>query len=365
MRKVLAALSSRGGIILTGAVVGTGAVLLTVFGNPGNMGICVACFTRDIAGALGMHRAAAVQYLRPEIPAFILGSFLAALLAGEWKPRGGSAPLVRFFLGFLAMIGALVFLGCPWRAYLRLAGGDGNAIFGIAGLVTGILGGIGFLKRGYSLGRSRPLPKAAGFILPILALVLLALLIAAPLFGQDAAGAPTGPIFFSKSGPGSQAAPVLIALGIGLLIGFLAQRTRFCTVGAVRDLVLFKDPHLFFGVLALVIAAFLSNLAFGLFKPGFEKQAVSHTNQLWNFGGMVLSGLAFTLAGGCPGRQIFLSGEGDTDAGIFFLGMLVGAGFSHTFNLASSAAGPSPYGPAAVVIGLVLCGAVGLSFKEA
>ncbi|NLJ47518.1 MAG: YedE-related selenium metabolism membrane protein, partial [Treponema sp.] len=298
MRKVLAALSSRGGIILTGAVVGTGAVLLTVFGNPGNMGICVACFTRDIAGALGMHRAAAVQYLRPEIPAFILGSFLAALLAGEWKPRGGSAPLVRFFLGFLAMIGALVFLGCPWRAYLRLAGGDGNAIFGIAGLVTGILGGIGFLKRGYSLGRSRPMPKAAGFILPILALVLLALLIAAPLFGRDAAGAPTGPIFFSKSGPGSQAAPVLIALGIGLLIGFLAQRTRFCTVGAVRDLVLFKDPHLFFGVLALVLAAFLSNLAFGLFKPGFEKQAVSHTNQLWNFGGMVLSGLAFTLAGG-------------------------------------------------------------------
>jgi len=39
---------------------------------------------------LGLHRAAIVQYLRPEIPAFILGSFVAALLAGEWKPRSVS-----------------------------------------------------------------------------------------------------------------------------------------------------------------------------------------------------------------------------------------------------------------------------------
>jgi len=37
-----------------------------------------------------------------------------------------------------AMFGALVFLGCPWRAFLRLAGGDLNAILGIGGLVAGI-----------------------------------------------------------------------------------------------------------------------------------------------------------------------------------------------------------------------------------
>ena len=34
------------------AVIGALAALLVKFGNPGNMGICVACFTRDIAGAL-------------------------------------------------------------------------------------------------------------------------------------------------------------------------------------------------------------------------------------------------------------------------------------------------------------------------
>ena len=37
-----------------------------------------------------------------------------------------------------------------------------------------------------------------------------------------------------------------------------------------------------------------------------------------------------------PGRQLFLSGEGDGDAGIFVLGMIVGAGISHNFSLAGS-----------------------------
>ena len=27
------------------------------------------------------------------------------------------------------MLGALVFLGCPWRAYLRVSGGDWNALY--------------------------------------------------------------------------------------------------------------------------------------------------------------------------------------------------------------------------------------------
>ena len=84
--------STRAGIIVVGALIGVGAALLQFFGNPPNMGICVACFERDIAGALGLHRADVVQYLRPEIMGFVLGAFVAALMAGEYKPRGGSAP---------------------------------------------------------------------------------------------------------------------------------------------------------------------------------------------------------------------------------------------------------------------------------
>ena len=51
---------SRIGPIIAGVAVGILAPLLVLLGNPGNMGICVACFERDIAGALGFHRAAIV-----------------------------------------------------------------------------------------------------------------------------------------------------------------------------------------------------------------------------------------------------------------------------------------------------------------
>ncbi len=357
-------LTSRWGPILTGVAVGVLAPVLVRLGNPGNMGICVACFSRDIAGALGLHRAAVVQYIRPEIIGFVFGSLIAAQIFGEFKPRTGSAPLVRFLLGMLAAIGALVFLGCPWRAYLRLTGGDWNAVPGILGLFAGIGIGIVFLKMGFSLGRSRPAPRALGWVMPILMLLLLILLIVAPQFGRDADGNPVGPIFFSTQGPGSQHAPIWIALGVGLLVGFLAQRSRFCTVGALRDLVLLRDSHLFNGILALLVAALLTNLALGQFKPGFSGQPVAHTNWLWNFGGMALAGLAFTLAGGCPGRQLFLSGEGDGDAAIFSLGMIVGAGFAHNFGFASSPNGPGTYGPAIVIVGLIACAVIGLTFRE-
>jgi YedE family putative selenium metabolism protein len=110
--------------------------------------------------------------------------------------------------------------------------------------------------------------------------------------------------------------------------------------------------------------AFVVNLGLGQFKPGFDGQPVAHTLDLWNFAGMLLAGLAFALAGGCPGRQLFLSGEGDADAGIFVLGMITGAALSHNFGLASSPAGLGPNGVAAVIVGLAVCLAIGFANRQ-
>jgi len=354
--------ATRWGIIFVGLVIGVLAPVLQKLGNPPNMGICVACMERDIAGALGLHRAGVVQYLRPEILGFVLGAFLSALLYREYKPRGGSAPFIRFILGIFAMIGALVFLGCPWRTLLRLAGGDGNAIFGLLGLIFGIFIGTRFLKAGYSLGRTQPASsKAAGLAFPFLMLGLLVLLLIDP---RPEGGGRGLVLFYSAKGPGSMFAPVFISLFVGLVIGVLAQRSRFCTMGAFRDLLLFKQGHLFSGVLALLISAFVTNLILGQFNPGFEKQPIAHTMQLWNFLGMTLAGLAFTLAGGCPGRQLFLSGEGDADAAVFATGMIVGAGVAHNFGLASSPAGIGPNGAVATIIGLIVCIIIGLAMRR-
>jgi len=354
-------LGTKWGIVSVGAFIGVFATLLQKWGNPGNMGVCVACFERDIAGGLGLHRAGVVQYIRPEIIGFVIGALIAAYAFREFRPRAGSAPIVRFVLGVFAMIGALVFLGCPWRAMLRLTGGDGNAILGLLGLIVGIWIGTFFLKGGYNLGRSKETYASVGWLLPLTMAGFLLFLL---LFPQVEGEAKSGILFYSLKGPGAMHAPLALSLIVGLAIGFLAQRSRFCTMGAFRDLILFRIPYLFYGVLALIVFAFITNLILGQFHAGFAGQPVAHTMHVWNFAGMVLAGLAFCLAGGCPGRQLFLAGEGDGDAAVFVWGMIVGAGFSHNFGLASSPKGVGPHGIAAVIIGLAVCAFIGLTMRQ-
>ena len=103
--------SSKKTLLLSGVALGILACILAYFGNPKNMAICVACFIRDAAGALKLHTAAPVQYFRPEIVGFVCGSFLISIATKEYRSTAGSAPMVRFLLGAVMMIGALVFLG--------------------------------------------------------------------------------------------------------------------------------------------------------------------------------------------------------------------------------------------------------------
>ena len=89
---------------VAGGIIGILAVLSVKMGNPGNMGICIACFVRDIAGGLGLHRAEVVQYIRPEVIGIVLGAFIISLAKKEFKPKVGSSPLIRFIIGFFVML---------------------------------------------------------------------------------------------------------------------------------------------------------------------------------------------------------------------------------------------------------------------
>ena len=336
-------------ILFAGLMIGVIAALLVMLGNPVNMGFCIACFLRDISGALGLHRAAAVQYIRPEIIGLVLGSLLVALRHKEFAPRGGSSPATRFIIAFFVMIGCLMFLGCPFRMILRLAGGDGNALFGLLGFGAGILCGVFFLNRGYSLKRTYKLPACEGAAVPAVMAALLVLLVLAPSF-----------IFFTEAGggPGAQHAGILFSLLAGLAVGAMAQRTRLCMVGGIRDVVLFREFKLLFGFVAVFAAALICNIGFGLFKPGFAGQPVAHTDGLWNALGMMLCGFGCVLLGGCPLRQLVLTGEGNSDSAVTVLGLMVGAAFAHNFSLASSGAGPTANGKIAVIIGLLVVTAI-------
>ena len=338
-------------IVIAGLIIGVIASLLVFFGNPSNMGFCIACFLRDTAGGLGLHRAAAVQYIRPEIIGLVLGSFGVALVKKEFSAKGGSAPVTRFVLGFFVMVGCLMFLGCPFRMILRLAGGDLNALLGLLGFALGILAGVFFLKRGYSLKRTYTQTKLDGVIFPVIQVVVFILLVAAPAF-----------IFFTEAGggPGAKHAAVAISLIAGLIVGALAQRTRLCMVGGIRDIVLFREPKLLMGFGAILVSALVCNLILNgvgeatFFHLGFKGQPIAHTDGLWNCLGMLLVGFSCVLLGGCPLRQLVMSGEGNSVSAVTVLGLIVGAAFCHNFGLASSADGPTAAGKIAVLLGIAV-----------
>lgn len=161
-------------------------------------------------------------------------------------------------------------------------------------------------------------------------------------------------------------AAVGFALVAGLVVGVLAQRTRLCMVGGIRDFALFRETRLLLGFIAIFVAALIINLMFGAFKFGMLEQPVAHTDGLWNALGMLLVGFACVLLGGCPLRQLVMSGEGNADSAVTVLGLMVGAAFCHNFGLASSGEGPTPAGKIAVIVGIVvvlLIGVVNTYFK--
>ena len=342
------------GVIIAGAAVGLAAVVLTALGNPANMGFCIACFLRDISGACGLHGAAKVQYVRPEIIGLVLGAFIMSVAGKEFKARAGSSPAVRFVLGAFVVIGALAFLGCPLRMVLRLAGGDLNALVGLVGFIAGILIGIACLKKGFSLKRSYEAHVAEGGVLPAVMAVLLVLVLAVPALFK-----------FSEAGPGSMHAPFWIALAIALVVGALAQKSRLCMVGGLRDAFMLKDFHLLYGFVAIFAVTLIGNLITGSFKLGFTLQPVAHSAHLWNLLGMVLVGWGSVLLGGCPLRQLILAAQGNGDSAVTVFGMIVGAAFAHNFGLAGNpdskseagkliVGGISNAGKAAVILGFVV-----------
>ena len=343
------------GVVLAGVAVGLAALILTAMGNPANMGFCIACFLRDTAGACGLHSAAKVQYVRPEIIGLVLGAFLMSVAGKEFKARAGSSPALRFVIGAFVVIGALAFLGCPLRMVLRLGGGDLNALVGLIGFFIGILIGIACLKRGFTLKRSYEVSVSEGSVLPTVMAALLILVLTVPTLFKA-----------SEAGPGSMHAPFWIALIVALVVGALAQKSRLCMVGGLRDAVMLGDFHLLYGFAAIFVVTLVGNLAMNKFNLGFTLQPIAHSAHVWNLLGMVLVGWGSVLLGGCPLRQLILAGQGSSDSAVTFLGMLLGAAFAHNFGLVGAAAkaatetepavagGPAAAGKIAVIVCIIV-----------
>ena len=242
---------------------------------------------------------------------------------------------------------------------IRLGGGDLSAVAGLLGFIAGILVGTAFLKKGFTLGRAYPIRNGDGMILPGIMVLLLILLVATPQL-----------LNFSEEGPGSMHAFWPLSLIAGAIVGGMAQKSRLCMAGGLRDVFLLKDYTLLTGFLAIWITVTIGNLILHSYNLSALSQPVAHSQYLWSFLGMALAGWGSILLGGCPLRQLILSGEGNGDAAVTVLGMIVGAAIAHNFGLAGNpdsvvdgvykVGGIGIHGMAAVVLGFAVMLAVSL-----
>lgn len=341
-------------VLAAGAGLGVFGALLSVWGNPQNSGICVSCFIENTSGALGLHDNERMQYLRPELIGFVLGSVLCASLFREFRSRGGSAPLARLVSGVFLIVGSAVFIGCPIKLFLRLMAGDISSLAGLFGLIAGVWIGLQGLARGVDLGRAENERGATGLLVPAGFILLLIFLLARPSF-----------LLFSDRGSAAQHAPLFMSLAVGLLLGVFAQRSRFCVTGSVRDgLLMGTRSPLLWGFFAFLIGAFVTNIMMGRFTFGLYGQPGAHLEYLWSFLGMLLVGWLSVLIGGCPFRQLIKAGEGDADAGLAVVGMLLGGGLVQSWGVAATAAGVATSGKISVLVGLAFVVLISLLFRD-
>jgi len=334
---------SAGALALLGGFFAATAVGLVALGNPPATGLCASCFMVNVAGALGLHGSAAKSFLRPELPAVALGAFFAAAGTREFKVRGGSSPLFRLAGGVFLILACEVFIGCPIKALLRAAGGGAAAAAGLAGLFAGTFLGSAFLADGFAPAPPRPLPEAAGLVLPGAAFFLLL------------AGSGSGLLFAAASPEGAQVhhAPFAASALAGLFFGAVGQRSRFCVTGSVRTALLSGDLRELAGTGAFLGVAFLLNLASGDFFPTVAFEPGAHADLAWAFLAMAVVGFGAILLSGCPFRQIVTAASGDLDAVAGVAGMMAGAALSVRLGIGSSPAGVTAAGKFAVLAGAV------------
>lgn len=320
------------------AVVGVLAAILVRAGNPGNMGICGACFLRDLGGALGLFSAKGPKIFRPEILGVMLGAFLLNVARRRFVARSGSFAVSRFALGVVMGIASLVFLGCPFRMLQRLGALDGNAWLALPGFVAGVGCALVLEKRGYSIGRTQPAPTSVG-IVPIASVLAI--------FGLFLAGSLSGPSWSDKGPPAH--APAWLALSAATVVGGILSLTGFCAISAGRQ-VFGGRKAMLAAAAALMLGYLLIALFGGALSPGMKGQPIAHSDVVWNIAALALLGFAGALAGGCPVRQIVLSGEGNGDAFVTVVGILVGGSLAHTLGAVSTETGATPQGRTAVVL---------------
>ncbi|TPW01512.1 MAG: hypothetical protein FD124_3693, partial [Alphaproteobacteria bacterium] len=254
---------------------GVGAICasLVLLGNPGNMGICGACFLRDIAGAVGfIQTGKGPACFRPEVAGVMLGALGLALLRRNFTARSGSHAVTRFVFGIWMAIAALVFLGCPFRLLQRLGGGDLNAWIALPGFVAGVAAAMLFERNGYHIGATQKSPAPVGILGPLAVVAVGAIYMKGGLL--------LGPGPNAEPGTPPPHAPWVWALVLAVLGGAALSASGFCVINAVRQLFQRGKKAMLISTVALVAAYAVVLLVAGKLNVSVDGQPIAHSDHV-------------------------------------------------------------------------------------
>ena len=119
----------------------------------------------------------------------------------------------------------------------------------------------------------------------------------------------------------------ITSLCVGIIVGYLGQRSRMCTIGGLRDYVLVRDTDLLKGVLALLVGSWI---AFGALRP----LAASDAGQGLIAAGTTPSGLAACAA--IVVGALFMLSTLDAGSPYWFAGLamyIMGMGLGFTMQV--------------------------------
>ncbi len=122
-------------------------------------------------------------------------------------------------------------------------------------------------------------------------------------------------------------------LTVGLVLGIVIQRSRFCMTAVISNWVLMRDSRQLYIYLTAMSVAVIGTLLLeneGIVPIGnsvFRNASIHWLSVI--IGGLIF-GLGAVMAGGCIGRILVLTGEGNLGALLALLSIAIGATASYT-----------------------------------
>ena len=129
---------------------------------------------------------------------------------------------------------------------------------------------------------------------------------------------------------------VSYGLIVGLLLGFVLQRGRFCVVGAYRDLLLARDGRMFLATMIVIAVQAIG--VYTLAANGVITIQADAFPWLGTIIGGFIFGIGMVLAGGCATGTWYRAGEGLIGSWIALFGYALGAAMTK-FGILSAVGG--------------------------